>query len=76
MNSGLRTLSSREREIANLLAGGLSNKEIAQRLELAEQTVKNHIHVAFVKLRIRKRAQLATAVAASRRSVPGSTSTS
>lgn len=37
-------LSRREREIAELLREHLTNKEIAQRLNLSEQTVKNHVH--------------------------------
>ncbi len=39
-----RVLSRRERELLHLLRDGLSNKEIATRLNLAEQTVKNHVH--------------------------------
>jgi len=39
-----RVLSRRERELLTLLHDGLSNKEIASRLNLAEQTVKNHVH--------------------------------
>ena len=37
-------LSRREQEIANLLCDHRTNKEIAQRLNLSEQTVKNHVH--------------------------------
>ena len=37
-------LSRREHEIADLLRERLTNKEIAQRLYLSEQTVKNHVH--------------------------------
>ena len=39
-----RILSRRERELLTLLHDGLSNKQIAARLNLAEQTVKNHVH--------------------------------
>jgi DNA-binding NarL/FixJ family response regulator len=39
-----RVLSRRERELLTLLHDGLSNKQIAARLNLAEQTVKNHVH--------------------------------
>lgn len=39
----LERLSPREKEILNLLAAGLSNKEIARRLEISEHTVKFHV---------------------------------
>jgi len=39
-----RILSRRERELMLLLREGLTNKEIAARLHLSEQTVKNHVH--------------------------------
>lgn len=37
-------LTRRQQEIAPLIAEGLTNKEIANRLNLSEQTVKNHVH--------------------------------
>lgn len=37
-------LTRRQQEIAPLIAKGLTNKEIAARLNLSEQTVKNHVH--------------------------------
>jgi DNA-binding NarL/FixJ family response regulator len=37
-------LTRRQQEIAPLLANGLTNKEIASRLNLSEQTIKNHVH--------------------------------
>jgi DNA-binding NarL/FixJ family response regulator len=50
-----QALSGRQRELARLLARGLSNRKIAGRLGIAEQTVKNHIRAAFIKLGIRNR---------------------
>jgi len=39
-----RVLSRRERELLDLLRDRLTNKEIAARLNLSQQTVKNHVH--------------------------------
>jgi len=52
-------LSARESEIIRLIANGLSNKEISQRLGLSEKTVKNHISRIFSKLNISARTQAA-----------------
>ena len=52
-------LSEREREILNLLAQGLSNREIAARLNLAQGTVKNYVTTILQKLGVRDRTQAA-----------------
>jgi DNA-binding NarL/FixJ family response regulator len=52
-------LSRREREILSLIAEGCDNKQIADRLFLADQTVKNHISVIYSKLGVRDRVKLA-----------------
>jgi DNA-binding NarL/FixJ family response regulator len=52
-------LSPREREIVALLGSGASNKEIADRLFLAEGTVKNHVTNILTKLDVRDRTQAA-----------------
>lgn len=52
-------LSPREREIVSLLGSGASNKEIADRLCLAEGTVKNHVTNILTKLDVRDRTQAA-----------------
>ena len=52
-------LSPREREILALLGSGASNKEIADRLCLAEGTVKNHVTNILTKLDVRDRTQAA-----------------
>ncbi|MET7283815.1 response regulator transcription factor [Kribbella sp. NPDC005582] len=49
-------LTSREREILNLLAAGLSNPAIADRLHLASKTVANNVSAIFTKLGIADRA--------------------
>jgi LuxR family maltose regulon positive regulatory protein len=50
-------LSTREGVILNLIADGLSNKEIARNLAIAPETVKSHVKNLFVKLNTEKRAQ-------------------
>ena len=52
-------LSPRERDIVSLLGSGASNKEIAERLHLAEGTVKNHVTNILNKLDVRDRTQAA-----------------
>lgn len=52
-------LSNREREIVVLVAQGLKNKEIAERMFISEQTVKNHLHNIFDKLNVSDRLELA-----------------
>ena len=52
-------LSTREREIANLVAQGLTNREIADTLHVSTRTVEGHIYRAFVKLDISDREGLA-----------------
>jgi DNA-binding NarL/FixJ family response regulator len=54
----LDVLTEREREVAALVGGGLSNEEIAERLVVSPATAKTHVSRAMVKLAARDRAQL------------------
>ncbi|WP_267241152.1 response regulator [Streptomyces sp. PR69] len=54
----LAALTGREREVLVHVAGGLSNDEIAERLEVSPLTVKTHVNRAMAKLGARDRAQL------------------
>jgi DNA-binding NarL/FixJ family response regulator len=55
---GLDQLTSREREVLGLVASGLSNEDIAQRIYVSQSTVKTHVARAMAKLGARDRAQL------------------
>ena len=52
-------MTKRERDVIDLIAEGLSNKEIAQRLNIATYTVKSHVHNILEKLALHTRLQLA-----------------
>ncbi|MCU7826413.1 response regulator [Kitasatospora sp. DSM 101779] len=57
--SDLPALTDREREILALIGEGLTNRQIGQRLYLAEKTVKNHISRLLAKLGVERRVQAA-----------------
>jgi DNA-binding CsgD family transcriptional regulator len=62
-DAGLDALSPREREMAELVAEGLTNREIAARVFLSEKTVETHLTRVFQKLGVKSRAQVAAEVA-------------
>src|SRR5215217_5042717 len=59
-------LTARQREIVTLVSQGLSNKEVARRLNLSDGTVKVHLHRIYGRMRIRGRTALAAFVMRSR----------
>lgn len=57
-----RTLTKREREVADLAGQGLSNKEVARQLAVSTRTAENHLAMAYAKLGIHRRTDLAHAL--------------
>ena len=66
-------LTRRESEILELVAAGLSNKEIANELSITEGTVKNHVHNALEKLHLTNRVQAAAYAVRKGLTAPGAT---
>ncbi len=60
-DESLASLSSREREVATLVARGKSNKQIARSLFISESTVKDHVHNILGKSGLPNRAAVAAA---------------
>ncbi|MEV1171814.1 response regulator transcription factor, partial [Nonomuraea sp. NPDC049784] len=67
----LNSLTEREREVMTLVAGGLSNDEIAARLVLSPATAKTHVSRIMTKLSVRDRAQLVVIAYEAGMIVPG-----
>jgi DNA-binding NarL/FixJ family response regulator len=57
VHADLAALTPREHEVLRLLAHGLSNAELADRLTLSEATVKTHVGRILTKLQLRDRVQ-------------------
>ncbi|MEO1751943.1 response regulator transcription factor [Thiofaba sp. EF100] len=64
--TGLDVLSEREREVANLVSDGLCYKSIARRLDISENTVRNHLRNIYRKLGLTGMLQLGLLVRAAR----------
>lgn len=58
----LPSLSAREREVAELVAAGLRNRDIAERMGIAEKTVKTHLTRVYQRLGVATRTELAAAL--------------
>ena len=56
---GLKSLTDREREIAELVTDRLTNREIAGRLFLSQKTIESHVRNLFVKLGVTSRVDVA-----------------
>jgi two-component system response regulator DevR len=59
VDSRLAVLTDREREVLDLIADGLTNRQIGQRMFLAEKTVKNYVSSLLRKLGMERRTQAA-----------------
>jgi DNA-binding NarL/FixJ family response regulator len=59
---GYLELTPRERQIAQAIADGRKNRDIASRLGITEQTVKNHLTSIFEKVGVENRLQLGIAI--------------
>ena len=68
---GAAPLTAREMQVARLLAGGCTNKEIAARLVIAQRTAEGHVERILAKLGFSSRAEIAAWVAASQASDDG-----
>ncbi|NIH83377.1 response regulator [Amycolatopsis granulosa] len=64
-------LSDRERALLDLIGEGLTNRQIAERMFLAEKTVKNYVSRLLHKLGMQRRTQAAVLATSLRREVPG-----
>ena len=60
--TGIGALTPSERRVAEMAAGGMVNREIAQALFVTEKTVETHLGKAYAKLKVKSRKQLPEAL--------------
>lgn len=58
----MASLTAKEKQVAELVAQGLTNKEVAKSMDITDRTVKAHLSAVFEKLQVRDRIQLALLV--------------
>jgi DNA-binding NarL/FixJ family response regulator len=63
-------LTPQELQIVRMAAEGLSNREIAQRLQLSHRTIESHLYRVFPKLGVASRAELPNALGTHGQKVP------
>ena len=68
--ANLSTLSGQERRVLALVAEGLTNKEVGEKLGLSDHTVKNYLVTVFEKLQVKRRSQAAAMFAHGTQSPP------
>ncbi|MDH6463717.1 two-component system nitrate/nitrite response regulator NarL [Micromonospora sp. A200] len=67
VRTGASRLTTREREILGLIDEGMSNKDIARKLNIEIRTVKNHVHNLLEKLKVHRRGEAAALLRATHR---------
>ena len=67
----VRLLTTKERRVFELIGAGLSNRQIAQEMQLAEKTVKNHVSSLLRKLHLQRRTQAAVLAERTRHGADG-----
>ena len=63
VNDGIADLTAQERKILDLVAEGMTNRQIAEKVFLAEKTVKNYVSNILLKLGLSRRAEAAAFMA-------------
>jgi two-component system response regulator DevR len=65
--AGVEKLTTQERRIIELVAAGMTNRQIGERVHLAEKTIKNYVSNILMKLGLQRRAEVAALMVTRRR---------